>query len=62
MHPLDGPVDPLLGEPLAEVVGVLVRLQVAQVDAVHPVELLVVEGRRARNDALERKALDQLMS
>ena len=31
-----------------------------QVDAVHPVELLVVERRRARHDALEREALDEL--
>ena len=39
---------------------VLVGLQVAQVDAVHPVELLVVERRRARADALELEPLDQL--
>ena len=46
---------------LAEPVGVLVRLQVAQVDAVQPVELLVVERRRARHDALERESLDELV-
>ena len=39
---------------------VLVLRQRAQVDAVHPVELLVVERRRARDDALEREALDEL--
>ena len=34
--------------------------QLAQVHAVQPVELLVVEGRRARPDALEREPLDEL--
>ena len=34
----------------------------AQVDAVQPVELRVVERGRARTDALEREALDQLVA
>ena len=45
-----------------QVERVLVRLQVTQVDAVHPVELLVVEGRRARHDALQREALEQFLA
>src|SRR5262249_59919523 len=39
---------------------VLVRRERAQVDAVQPVELRVVEGRGARPDALEREALHEL--
>ena len=37
------------------------RRERAQVHAVHPVELRVVERRRARAHALEREALDQLV-
>ena len=33
-----------------------------QIDAVHPIELRVVERRRAAADALEREALDQLVA
>src|SRR5207248_6229745 len=41
-------------------VRVLLRRQSAEVYAVHPVELRVVELRRAGAYALEREALDQL--
>ena len=45
-----------------EVVRILVLGQRAQVDAVHPVELLVVERGGARNDAVEVEAVDQLVA
>jgi hypothetical protein len=40
----------------------LLAAKLAEVDAVHPVELRVVELRRARADPLEREALDQLVA
>ena len=40
---------------------VLLRRELAEVDAVHPVELLVVELGRTRADPLEREALDQFV-
>ena len=61
-HLLLGPVAALLAQEGDEAVGVLVGRQRPEVDAVHPVELRVVERRRARADALEREALDQLVA
>src|SRR5581483_12316090 len=55
------PVVAVLAEPEDEPVRELVRCELAEVDAVHPVELRVVELGRARADALEREALDQLV-
>ncbi len=55
------PVDAPLAQIRNETVAVLVVGERAQVHAVQPFELLVVEGRRARADAPEREALDQLL-
>src|SRR6478672_2591152 len=52
----------VLAEPDDEPVRELVRRQLAEVDPVHPVELRVVELRRAGADALERETLDQLVA
>ena len=60
-HQLRVPVEPLLAEEGRERGGVGVGLERAQVDAVHPLQLLVVEGRRAAGDALDREALDQFL-
>ena len=45
-----------------EALGEVERRQRAQVDAVHPLELLGVEDRRRRVDALEREEPDQLLA
>ena len=45
-----------------EALGEVERRQRAQVDAVHPLELLGVEDRRRRIDALEREEADQLLA
>ena len=55
------PVGALLAEVLDQARRVRVGGERAQVHAVHPVELRVVERRRARPDALEREPLDQLV-
>src|SRR3972149_2627677 len=55
-----GPLDSLPAEVLEQAPGVLVRWQRPQVHPVHPVELRVVEGRRAGTYALEGKALNEL--
>ncbi len=60
-HPLLVPVVTLLAQVLQQALGVLLGGQRAQVDAVHPVELGVVEGGRALADPLEREPLDQLV-
>src|SRR5207247_1632147 len=56
------PVVVLLAQIGDERVGEGVRRERPQVDAVHPVELRVVEGRRARAYALEGEAVDQLVT
>src|SRR6266540_3556841 len=56
------PVVARLTEEPNELVRVLAHRESAQVDPVHPVELLVVERSRARYDALELEALDQLVA
>jgi hypothetical protein len=48
--------------PRDEDVRVLVRRQRPQVDAVHPVQLLVVEDGRALGDPLQREPFDQLVA
>src|SRR6185295_11055209 len=55
------PVEPLPTHIARETSCVLVRREGAEIDAVHPVELRVVERRRARADSVEREALDQLV-
>ena len=55
------PVDALLAEVLHQARRVRVGGERAQVHAVHPVELRVVERRRARPHALEREPRDQLV-
>ena len=52
-HELGVPVVAVLAEPEHEPVRELLLRQLSQVDAVQPVELLVVELSRARADALE---------
>ena len=60
-HGVLGPVVAVLPQPPEQTVRVLGGVERAQVDAVHPVELRVVERRRARADALEREPLDELV-
>src|SRR5439155_2961723 len=48
-------------EPLLEPARQLVGVELAQVAAVHPAELLLVEDGRVARDAVEREALDQLL-
>ena len=55
------PVDSLFGE-VRDEPGRVLGSERAQVHAVHPVELGVVERRRARSDALEREPLDELVA
>ena len=55
------PVASLLAQVREQRVGVRIGVELAQVEAVHPVELRVVERRRARADALERESLDELV-
>src|SRR4029079_15692296 len=52
----------LVAEVRDERVRVRLGLELAQVDAVHPVELLVVERRRAPAAAVERESLDELVA
>src|SRR5439155_26166557 len=57
-----GPVVARLSKPGEQPLRVLSSRELPQVDAVHPVELRVVERRRARADALQGEALDELVS
>ena len=59
---LGRPVETLLADEEHEPVGVLPRLERAQVDAVQPVELRVVERAGARADRLEAEPLDDLVA
>ena len=56
-----GQVVPLFAQVRDQCVCVGVLVERAQVDAVHPVELLVVERRRAAADPLEREPADELV-
>ncbi len=56
------PVVAPLAQELDEPVRVLIGRELAQVDAVQPLELLEVEDGGARTDALEREALDELFA
>ena len=56
------PVVALLAEVRDEPVRVLAHRQLAQVDAVQPLELLEVEDRRARAHSVEGEALDELVA
>src|SRR5207253_9450859 len=55
------PVVSVLAEPEEEPMRELLRRELAEIDAVHPVELWIVELRGTRAHAVERKALDKLV-
>ena len=60
--PVVGPIGAALVHELDEPLGVLLGRQRAEVDAVHPVELRIVERAGARADRLEREPLDDLVA